>query len=75
MSYAALKKTAQRLSDQASFVVEITDDNEYEQAMALMDELIDDYDNHLLLIELLCQFIDRWENASPAIAAFNKGPS
>lgn len=75
MSYAALKKTAQRLSDQASFVVEITDDNEYEQAMALMDELIDDYDNHLVLIELLSQSIDRWENESPAFAAFNKRTS
>ena len=75
MSYAALKKTAQRLSDQASFVVEITDDNEYEQAMALMDELIDDYDNHLVLIELLSQSIDRWENESPDFAAFNKRTS
>ena len=75
MSYAALKKTAQRLSDQASFVVEITDDDEYEQALALMDELIDDYDNHLVLIELLSQSIDRWENDSPAFAAFNKRTS
>ena len=75
MSYAALKKTAQRLSDQASFVVEITDDNEYEQALALMDELIDDYDNHLVLIELLSQSIDRWENESPDFAAFNKRTS
>jgi len=72
MSYAALKKTAQRLSDQASFVVEITDDGEYEQALALMDELIDDYDSHLVLIELLSQSIDRWENESPDFAAFNK---
>jgi len=75
MSYAALKKTAQRLSDQASFVVEITDDGEYEQALALMDELIDDYDNHLVLIELLSQSIDRWENESPDFAAFNKRTS
>lgn len=53
MNYSALKKTAQRLSDQASFVVEIVDNDEYEQALELMDELIDDYDNHLVLIELL----------------------
>lgn len=72
MSYAALKKSAQRLSDQASFVVEITDDDEYEQALALIDELIDDYDNHLVLIELLSTSIDRWESASPAFAQFNK---
>jgi len=36
MSFSALKKTAQRLSEQASFVVEIVDEDEYEQALALM---------------------------------------
>jgi len=72
MSYAALKKTAQRLSEQASFVIEITNDDDYEQALALMDELVDDYDNHLVLIELLSTSIERWENDSLAFAAFNK---
>lgn len=71
MSYAALKKTAQRLSDQASFVVEITNDNEYEQALALMDEAIDDYDNNPVLIELLSGSISRWENSSAEFAEFN----
>lgn len=72
MSYTALKKTAQRLSDQASFVVEIIDQSEYKQAMALMDELVDDYDNHLVLIELLSASIDRWESNSPEFVQFNK---
>jgi len=72
MSYAELKKSAQRLSDLASFVVEIADDNEYEQALALMDELVDDYDNHLVLIQLLSTSIDRWESNSPAFAQFNE---
>lgn len=72
MSYSALKKTAQRLSDQASFVVEITSDDEYDQAMALMDELVDDYDNHLVLIELLSKSIEVWENTSPKFTSFNK---
>ena len=71
MSHAALKKTAQRLSDLASFVVEIADDNEYEQALALMDELVDDYDNHLVLIELLSTSIEHWESNSPVFAPFN----
>ena len=33
MSYAALKNTAKRLSDQASFLVEIANEDEYEQAL------------------------------------------
>ena len=45
MSYEALKSTAKELSDHASFLVEIANQDEYEQALALMDELIDDYDN------------------------------
>jgi HTH-type transcriptional regulator/antitoxin HigA len=75
MSYSALKKTAQRLSNQASFVVEIVNEDEYEQALSLMDELIEDYDNHLVLIELLSKSIDRWENDSPDFEEFNQRTS
>ena len=75
MSYSALKKTAQRLSDQASFVVEITNNEEYEKALSLMDELVDDYDNHLVLIELLSRSIDRWESTSAEFAEFNERAS
>ena len=72
MSFSALKKTAQRLSEQASFIVEIVSEEEYEQALALMDELIDDYDNQHILIELLSTSIERWENSSADFADFNE---
>ena len=72
MSYTALKKTAQKLSDQASFLVEITHNDEYEQALALMDELVEDYDNQQVLIELLSKSIERWEDASDEFADFNQ---
>lgn len=72
MNYAALKETAQRLNDQASFVVEITNNIEYEQALALLDEAIDDYDNNPVLIELLSGSIHRWENNSGDLAGFNQ---
>ena len=71
MSYAALKKTAQRLNEQASFVVRITTEDEYEQALALMDEAIEDYDSNPVLIELLSSSISRWESSSPEFAEFN----
>ena len=66
-----MKKTAQRLSNQASFVVEIVSEDEYEQALSLMDELVEDCDNHLVLIELLSKSIDRWENDSHEFEEFN----
>jgi HTH-type transcriptional regulator/antitoxin HigA len=71
MSYSALKKTAKRLGEQASFVVEIISDDEYEQALVLMDELVDDYDNQIVLIELLSGSIGRWEDTSAEFADFN----
>jgi len=64
MSYAALKKAAQQLQSQAAFLIEISNNSEYEKALELMDELIEDYDNQLLLIELLSKSINRWENKS-----------
>ena len=72
MSYAALKSTAKKLSDNASFLVEITNNDEYEQALALMDELIDDYDNQQVLIELLSNSIERWEDNSADFSEFNE---
>ena len=72
MNYTELKNTAQSLREQASFVVEIVADEEYEQALALMDELIDDYDNHPVLIELLSKSIEQWENSSSDFAEFNQ---
>ena len=71
MSYAALKNTAKRLSVQASFLVEIANEDEYEQALVLMDELIDDYDNQRVLIELLSKSIERWEESSQSFSDFN----
>lgn len=72
MSYAALKKTAQRLQSQAAFLVEISNDQEYEKALGLMDELIEDYDNQLVLIELLSRSINQWENKSKMFVEFNE---
>lgn len=71
MNHAALKNTAQQLSEQAGFLVEITSHEEYEEALVLMEELIDDYDNQLVLIELLTHSIARWEEGSDDFAEFN----
>ena len=72
MGYSALKKTAQHLSKQASFLTRITTEKEYDEALALMDELIDDHDNQVLLIELLSKSIERWEDLNPDFDEFNQ---
>jgi len=68
----ALKKSARVLSDRASYLIEITNEDEYEKALALMDEIIDDYDNQQVLFELLSNSIERWEETSADFADFNK---
>ena len=55
---------------QASFLVEIVNEDDHE--LALMDELIEDYDNQQVLIELLSHSIEPWENSSADFTEFNQ---
>ena len=72
MEFAAIKEKARDLFFEASFIGHITNEEEYDQALALMDELIEDYDNQRLLIEVLSVAIERWENTSQEFAEFNR---
>jgi len=44
----------------------------YDEALAFMNELIEDYDNQLVLIELLSKSINRWENSNAEFDEFNQ---
>lgn len=44
---------------------------EHEQALALMDVLLEDYDANLVVIEALCNVITRYEDQSEEFEAFN----
>ncbi len=72
MNFAQLKTQANNLFSEASFMHHIGNDVDYAQALALMDELIEDYDQYLPLIELLSLAIERWENESEEFAEFNR---
>ncbi len=72
MGFAAIKKQAHALFDQAQFIGHIHSQSGYEKAIALMEELIEDYDYNKLLIEVLSISIERWENESAEFNAFNK---
>ena len=62
MNFANVKAKAVDLFSEASFVSHINDEHEYELALALMDELVDEYDKYLPLIEVLSLSIEKWEN-------------
>ena len=45
---------------------------DYEQALALMDTLVDEYDANRQLIELLSISIEHWEERAEEFAEFNQ---
>ena len=54
------------------FLAGIHSEKEHEQALEVMEELLEDYDNNLMLIEMLSVTIERYEDNAPEFEAFNK---
>lgn len=71
MSFDAIKEKAHALFDDAPFIGHISDSAGYEKAMALMHELVDDFDRNEVLIAVLAQSIRRWEEESDEFRDFN----
>ena len=72
MNFSTLKQKSVDFFSEAGFIGRIHSEAEYEQALALMDELIEDYDKYLPLIEVLSASIEKWEDESVYFSAFNK---
>lgn len=71
-NFNKVKDTALKLFSMASFVGHISNDEEYHQALELMDELIEEYDLYKSLIEVLSISIERWEDESAEFSEFNR---
>ena len=71
MNFTTVKEKALDFFSEASFISHIYNENEYAQALALMEELIEDYDQYHFLIDILATSIERWEDESPEFSAFN----
>lgn len=71
MDFTTIKEKARALFSEASFIARIENNADYENALALMDELIDDYENNKPLIEVLSNSIERWENEDASFKDFN----
>ncbi len=72
MGFALLKKKAHALFDGATWITHIQNAKEYNMALTLMDELIEDYDYNRALIDVLSISIERWENEDKFFKAFNQ---
>lgn len=70
-NFALVKDKAKSLFAEASFISHIRNEDDYVQALALMDELIESYDEHRPLIEVLSASIARWEDSADEFVEFN----
>ena len=72
MGFEQIKLKADELFSEASFIIEIRNDEDYQQALTLMDNLIEEYDKQRPLIEILSNTIERWEGNSEEFTEFNQ---
>ena len=72
MNFLEVKKQANALFSNAGFLVHIQTEEEYELALSLMDELIEEYAANKQLIEILSSSIEKWENSSIEFTEFNR---
>ena len=54
MNLQRIEQSLNPIASEASFVLHINSKAEHEQALTLMEQLIEDYDKHEPLIDLLC---------------------
>ena len=59
-NFEQVKSSALEFFKMAGFVSHISNEEEYHQALELMEELIEEYDTYLPLIEVLSASIERW---------------
>ena len=72
MSYAALKEMSVHLFNEHPFLTSIRDEQEYEQALELIEELLEDDIKYEALINLLTATIEKWESQSDLFSDFNQ---
>jgi HTH-type transcriptional regulator/antitoxin HigA len=72
MDFSSVKAKAVDFFAEAGFISRIRNETDYEQALALMDELIEDYDLYRPLIEVLSSSIEKWENDAEQFSDFNR---
>jgi HTH-type transcriptional regulator/antitoxin HigA len=71
MNFLEVKKQANALFSNAGFLIHIRNEEEYELALSLMDELNEEYTVYKQLIEILSSSIEDWENSSTEFSEFN----
>ena len=71
LAVAEVKELVSELNVRAPILREISNDEDHEQALALMEELLEDYDTNLVAIEALSNSIARYEEEAVSFTEFN----
>lgn len=71
MNLQRIEQNISHIVSEASFIFKINNDTEHEQALLLMEQLIEDYEQHEPLIDLLCISIEKYEDSAVEFKAFN----
>lgn len=72
LAVAEVTELVSELNVRAPILREISSDKDHEQALALMEELIEDYDTNLVAIEALSNAIARYEADAASFSEFNQ---
>jgi len=72
MNIQHITELGQQLQSEFPFFAGINTPEENEAALKVMNELTEDYDNNLLLIDILWAKIESYEETAPEFAEFNK---
>ncbi|CAM3952401.1 transcriptional regulator [Vreelandella rituensis] len=73
MNAIAYLEEAKAVFRAVPFLSRIHSEEEYQAALTIVEDLIDDFDNNTALIERLTDAIEEWENTSETFAEFNAG--
>jgi len=72
MNIQHITQLALELKNEMPFIGGIHSPEDHKDALLLMDELVEDYDENLLLIDILWPKIQAYEEAAPELAEFNQ---
>ena len=71
MNLQRIEHDLSHIAAEASFILKINNEAEHAQALELMEQLIEDYDQHELLIDMLCICIEKYEDTAEEFKGFN----
>lgn len=72
MNLQRIERSLRNIVTEASYIFKIDNETEHAQSLELMEQLIEDYDNHEPLIDLLCLSIEKYENTAEEFKDFNQ---